>query len=601
MANTGFLDISDLSFNGIKTNIKSFMQAKTEFKDYDFEGSNLSSLLDVLSYNTYMNAFYLNMIGSEMFIDSSQMRNSIVSHAKELNYLPRSRTSARALVTFSANPGTDQPDLIVIPEGYPVRATVDNVKMDFTTDESVVLYNSGGQYVSDQVYIYEGKIVTEFFNVSTDMRYCLQSTFIDTNSIKVTVIQSSQNSSNTGYQRAENLYGLTSSTEVYFVQGYKDNQYEIVFGDGISGKKLTNGNIVKVQYRSTHGEQGNKASSFTPSTKIYGLYPVTVTTVLSAADGSERETNNSIKFNAPRHYAAQNRAVTKDDYTILIKERYPEIMTVNVYGGEDSDPPQYGKVILNLIPYGRFPTVSNQLKNDIIAYLKGKNFTVEPIIEEPDYLYVDVNTHVSYNPSLTIKSMQTLKAEIKQSITNYAVEYLNEFGADLRKSKLMTMIDQSDTSIVSNDTTLSMVYKTTPVKGTESHLNINFSNKILRNGTTKYTDEDVEVFKSSSFTYYDIGTETYKTVIITDDNTGNLRMYYTKPNPKGGIDLKVVVDSNIGTIDYNTGKVDLYINPYDYDGYVYFYATPKNSDVVVQQNKYIKFNTVTVTTTEYAQ
>ena len=206
MANTGFLDVSELSFDGIKNNLKTFMKSKTQFKDYDFEGSNLNSLLDVLSYNTYMNAFYLNMIGSEMFLDSSQLRNSIVSHAKELNYIPRSRTSARAKVTFAINTGGDIPINVVIPENYTIRTIIDGINMDFTTDESITVNRSDVGYVSDSVYVYEGKIVYEFFTVDGTVRYSLDSSNIDTNSIRVTVINSASDTSNTIYTKADTLY-----------------------------------------------------------------------------------------------------------------------------------------------------------------------------------------------------------------------------------------------------------------------------------------------------------------------------------------------------------------------------------------------------------
>jgi len=307
MANTGFLDVSELSFDGIKNNLKTFMKSKTQFKDYDFEGSNLNSLLDVLSYNTYMNAFYLNMIGSEMFLDSSQLRNSVVSHAKELNYTPRSRTSARAKVTFAINTGGDVPDNVVIPENYTLRSVVDGINMDFTTNENITINRTDVGYVSDPVYVYEGKIVQEFFNVDGTARYTLSSSNIDTNSIRVTVINSSSDSSNSIYTKADTLYGLTSNSEVYFIQGYNNDQYEIVFGDGISGKLLANGNIVKVKYRSTNGILGNKVVNFSTSGKVgdSSTYSVTATTNISSADGSERETIESMKLNAPRHFAAQ--------------------------------------------------------------------------------------------------------------------------------------------------------------------------------------------------------------------------------------------------------------------------------------------------------
>jgi len=424
MANTGFLSVSDASFDGIKNNLKTFMKSKTEFQDYDFEGSNLNAMIDVLSYNTYMNCFYLNMIGSEMFLDTVQMKDSAVSHAKELNYFPRSRTSAKALVTFTINTGAETPASVVIPENYMLRAKSDQTYLDFTTDEDIIVYNVNGVYSSGPVYIYEGKIVTEYFTVDTGAKFILQSENIDTNSLKVTVIKSDIDSSNSIFTYSDTILGIDSESEVYFIQGYKENQYEIIFGDGITGKKLTNGNIVKVKYRSTNAELGNRISNFSITQKLENIYNVTVSTNAIAVDGSEREDTESIKFYAPRHFTTQNRTVTKDDYINMIRNQFPQIKTVGVYGGEDAVPPQYGKVIITPIPYGTVPFVSSQLKKAIISYLSTKTLTTEPLIYDPEYLYLKIVTNVSFNPSLTTKSSTQLISDITQKIREYDTLYL---------------------------------------------------------------------------------------------------------------------------------------------------------------------------------
>lgn len=583
MANTGFLSVSDLSFDNIKANLKTFLKNKTEFKDYDFEGSNLSSLLDVLSYNTYMNAFYLNMIGSESFLDSSQMKSSIVSHAKELNYLPRSRTSARALVTFTVETGIDTPNYVVVPENYTVRAVVDNVNMDFTTDEPIVITANNGVYSSPQVYVYEGKIVTEYFTKDSNTKFILNSENVDTNSIKVTVIKSSIDSSNTAYTKADNLYGLSPISEVYFVQGYGENQYEIVFGDGILGKALTNGNIVKIKYRSTNGELGNKASAFDASTKVDNLYPVTVTTNVAAVDGSERETAESIKFNSPRHFASQNRAVTKEDYVNLIRLNYPQIKTVNVYGGEDADPPQFGKVIISMIPYGNQPLVSTELKNNIINFLSTKNITTGPVIKDPEYMYVEIVSDVRYNPTLTSKSTTQIKAEIVSKINDFASTYLTEFGNDFRKSKLISYIDSADSSIISNQTAIRAVYRIVPTKNASTRINFSFSNPLYRPYKVKYIENEAETVKSDVFSYYKDGL--LYSAYMSDDGIGNLRIYYITADSK-----QVILEENIGTVDYDTGELLFYLNAYDYNNYINIYAKTQNDDIIVQESKYLQID-----------
>ena len=601
MANTGFLDVSELSFDGIKNNLKTFMKSKTQFKDYDFEGSNLNSLLDVLSYNTYMNAFYLNMIGSEMFLDSSQLRNSVVSHAKELNYTPRSRTSARAKVTFAINTGGDVPDNVVIPENYTLRSVVDGINMDFTTNENITINRTDVGYVSDPVYVYEGKIVQEFFNVDGTARYTLSSSNIDTNSIRVTVINSSSDSSNSIYTKADTLYGLTSNSEVYFIQGYNNDQYEIVFGDGISGKLLANGNIVKVKYRSTNGILGNKVVNFSTSGKVgdSSTYSVTATTNISSADGSERETIESMKLNAPRHFAAQNRAVTKEDYTTLIIEKYPQIKTVNVYGGENAIPPQYGRVIISMIPYGDFPVVSAELKTEIVAYLKTKSITTEPVIKDPEYMYIEIQSIVSYNPSLTTKSTQQLKSDVLNQIKSYEATYLNDFGNDLRKSKLSSMIDSADASIVSNQTTLRAIYTIVPTKGIKQRIAFSFSNPLARPLRAPYIINETEAVRSTSFDYFKDGvyynaSTSQGQVTLSDDGNGFIRLYYTERREDSITKIVTIVqqilESNIGTVNYDTGEVSFDINPYDYDANIKIFGKVINDDIVVQESKYLKID-----------
>ena len=582
MANTGFLSVSDASFDGIKNNLKNFMKSKTEFQDYDFEGSNLNAMMDVLSYNTYINSFYLNMIGSEMFLDTVQMKDSAVSHAKELNYFPRSRTSAKALVTFTINTGAETPSSVVIPENYMVRAKSDQTYLDFTTDEDIIVYNVNGLYSTGPVYIYEGKIVTEYFTVETGKKFILQSENIDTNSLKVTVIKSEIDSSNTVYAYSDTILGIDGNSEVFFIQGYKENQYEIVFGDGITGKKLTNGNIVKVKYRSTNAELGNRVSNFSITQKIEGRYDVFVSTNAIAVDGSEREDTESIKFYAPRHFTTQNRTVTKDDYINIIRNQFPQIKTVGVYGGEDAVPPQYGKVIITPIPYGTVPFVSSQLKRAIVSFLSTKTLTTEPLIYDPEYLYLKIVSNVSFNPSLTSKSSTQLISDITNKIKEYDNLYLTEFGNDFRKSKLMAMIDSTDQAIVSNDTAVRMVYKITPVKGISQRYEFSFSNALYRPVQYEYKPLEQEVFQSSTFTYIK-NNVAYTNALIVDDGIGNLNLVYTSNG------IRIILEKNIGTIVYRTGNVKLDINPYDYTELAFF-ARPNASDINVNESKFLRID-----------
>jgi len=594
MANTGFLSVSDLSFDGIKSNLKTFVQSKTQFKDYDFEGSNLNALLDILSYNTYMNSYYLNMVGSEMFLDSAQMRPSIISHAKELNYVPRSATSARAQVTFTVNTGGNLPPFVIVPKGYIVRTSVDNISLDFSTTEDTIILNNNGVYTSSPVNVYEGKQASEYFNVvnTGTNSFVLSSETLDTNSIEVHVINSSLDSTSTQFTKVNTLYGLTSESKIFFVSGYGSYQYLIQFGDGILGKALTAGNIVKVTYRSTNGSVGNKAYSFSPTNKINGLYAVTVSTNIIAVDGSDIESNESIKYNAPRHFATQDRAVTKQDYVNLITENYPEIKTINVYGGEEADPPLYGSVIISAIPYGTAPLLSTEIKNDIITFLKEKNITITPVIVDPEYLYVEIVSAVQFDPTQTLNSVQFIQSQVINQIQMYQTLYLSNFGSDLRKSKLTSMIDQADSSIVSNQTTLRLLYVTTPVKGVSQTNSFSFNNPLNRTNLISYKDSESEIVQTNFFTYYDETLGVFYQAKITDDGVGNLRMYFLSNDSK-----KIILNSNIGTVDYSTGTLNYTIYPWDYSGSINFYASTLNDDIYTSKNKYltIDFNNLLIT------
>ena len=585
MADNGFLSVSELSFDGIKSNLKEFLKEKSLYKDYDFEGSNLSALLDIMAYNTYMNSYYLNMVGSEMFLDSSQLKSSAISHAKELNYLPRSRTSPKALVTFTIDTGGAAPSTVVIPENYTLRATVDNINMDFTTNEDIIIYPIDGVYQSDPVYVYEGKVVYDYFTVNVNdgiVSFPLSSENVDTDSIKVTVINSSTNSANSDFLVADNIFNLNSNSNIFFVQGYRDNQYEIVFGDGVSGKELTNGNIVKVKYRSTNGELGNRVSTFSTTSKI-GTYNVNVITNNVAADGSEREDINSIKFYAPRHYTSQNRAVTKEDWVTLIRRKYPQIKTVSVYGGEEATPPQYGKAIITMIPNGSVPIVSSSLKTDIINYLKTKTITTEPIIKDPEYLFVEVTASVNYNVNITTKSTQQIKTDVITAIQSYDNLYLTEFGSDLRRSKLIGMIDNADPSIISNDVAIRAIYKIAPIRTVSNRFEFSFSNPLYRPVLYTYAPGEVETIRSSDFTYTKDNIQ--YTARMSDDGNGNLRIYYVSSGS-----LVNILESNIGTVNYTTGELFFDITVENYVSTIDIFAKTNVSDIVVLETKFLKID-----------
>lgn len=584
MANN-FLNATDLDFTTIKSSLKTYLSGQSQFADYDFEGSNMSVLLDILAYNTYLNNFYLNMVGSEMFLDTAQLRESIVSHAKELNYVPRSKTSARAVVNIRVVP-TDSPSFIVIPKFYKTTTTIDNTNYTFTTDSDIIVYPTTNGYFAANVSIYEGSIVTEYFTASNTTFYRLQSENIDTNSIDVTVINSAVDSSNSVWTRAENLFGLNSTSNVYFLQGYSANKYELMFGNDVTGRALVNGNIVKVRYRDTVGDLGNGAYSFSRGPSIQGYSNVSISTVSAAAEGSDREANSSIKFNSTRSFTTQERAVTALDYANLTKAKFPQVQAVIAFGGEDLSPPQYGKVGVSVKPYGSAGLITNSLKSEITNYLSTKSITTQAVYIDPEYFYVKIDTNVNYNTSATSNSPAQISALVRNAILNFTSSSLLDFGDDLRYSKLVKTIDESDASIVSNVTELQIIKRWSPTVGATSSLSFNFNNELYHEASLYELPQGHErSLYSGSLTYTHTDGNDYD-AFIADDGLGAIYVYTNQQTSSGIVSTKL--GTSIGSVNYYTGEVSLAVNIKSFNGsYISLYGRLKGKDVFSVQNKFI--------------
>ena len=583
-SNTGFLSTSELDFDSIKTNLKTYLKAQDQFADYNFDGSNMSVLLDVLSYNTYLNAHYLNQVGSEMFLDTAQLKESVVSHAKELNYVPRSRTSSKAYVDITIVP-TGSPTTITIPKYYKMTTFVDGTTYTFSTNEEILVSPESGIYTAANVAIYEGNIVTEYFYVTNTSPYILKSQNIDTNSIEVTVIVSNTNTSNSVWHKSESLYGLNNYSNNYFIQGYAANQYEIVFGDGTLGRKPTDGNVVKVVYRDTLGDGGNGSYIFR-KTNFDGYTNITITTNIVAAEGSERESIESIKYNAPRYFTTQERGVTATDFITLTKAKYPQLQAVSAYGGEELSPPQYGKVAISVKPYGTTGKISDSLKREIISYLSLKSLTTEPIIIDPEFLYVSVVSKVYFNINNTTNTTGQITTNIKQNIIDFGTNNLVNFGDDLRYSKMLAVIDSADESIKGNDTDVFIIKRWSPVAQIPQTLIFSYDNE-LHNEEVLYelpNGHELTV-RSSTFTYLHTDGNTYD-CYIGDNGLGALHVYTNQLI--NGIVTRKILNSNIGTVDVYTGAVSFTVTVNSYIGsYISIYGTTKDRDLSANKNKFL--------------
>lgn len=584
MAN-GFLTTSELDLQNYKSSLKTFLSQQDQFKDYDFEGSNMSVLLDLLAYNTYMNGVYLNLVGSEMFLDTAQLRESIVSHAKELNYTPRSRTSPIAYVDLTITP-TDAPDSITIPKYYEINGrTEDNTTYFFTTDEAIVIRANNGVYKAANVAVYEGNIVKEVFIANASARYILQSANVDVQSINVTVKESNTATVETKWNRETFLFGLDNADEVYFVQGAEDHLFEVVFGNGDIGKALVDGNLVTIAYRETNGLDANGVEIFTAPNAIQGYTNISVATVAPASQGAEHETDDEIKFNAPRYFPTQNRAVTVEDYIALTKQAFPSLEVVTAYGGEDTEPKQYGKVIVAAKPFGgtKLPT---PLKNQMYNFLKERSsISIDPVIVDPEYFFAEVVTEVLYNINLTTRSARDIQALVEETILQWGGNNLAKFGSDLRYSKLVKAIDDSEAAVISNNTELRLVKHIEVDIGIPFRISFSFENELKKEVSTtrKIYEDTTSTIETSLFTY-NLNDVDYLAK-IKDDTQGNLMIVSTI---NGVVQL---LKDKVGTVDYATGTIaigELIYEDVGIQGSLEIYGKTKKLDLETNANKILQ-------------
>ena len=587
MANTT-IDLVGLDFNSLKNNLKSFLKNNTQFKDIDYEGSNINVLLDVLAYNTYLNGFYTNMVASEMFLDSAQLRDSVISHAKELNYVPRSFNSSKAEITVDITPSSTVTS-IVVPQYTSFTSRVGSNTYTFTTSEAQVITTGSGGVYSIDLEVYEGLPTTESFIVnSTDakQRFVISNPTIDISSIGITVYEDGGQTV-VPYTKADNLSGITNVSLVYFVQGAENQQYEIVFGDGVFGKVPKDGSTVVVKYRATSGELSNGADAFVVDGAIDGHTNIAVTTILSASGGAISESIQSVRFNAPRSFQAQDRAVTVGDYETLLTNKFSDIQSISVYGGEEIIPPQYGKVFISVDVFNA-DGASEGRKKVFQDYLRDKTpLTISVVFVDPAFLYVKVDTNVEFDINTTSKSSTDIGMQVLAAISQYSLDELEDFKKTLYASVLTRQIDAADTSIINNDTTLRIVARITPPTNTDYSFVVETHNALqqevgisLNNSETHYG----HVLTSSTFTYGN------STCILVDDALGNVYVAAQQG-------LYVAPFVNVGTINYTTGKLQIqYLNISAYSGnYLELFFTPKSKNIQGNKSVMLAIDPVDIT------
>jgi len=547
MAADNNLKVDELNFDAIKANLKSYLSAQDQFKDYNFEGSGLSVLLDLLAYNTYYNAFYLNMVASESFLATAQKRNSVVNLAKSLNYTPRSVTGATISGTLAVTP-TGSPASLVIPQYTEFKGVVDGVSYNFLTTQSYTVYSVEDYEIA--ATLVEGKLISRRYVVSGDIeqRFLIPNTNCDTSTITVRVLNSATDSTTRTFTKPDNIVEVTNISQVFFLEEVENGQFEIKFGDGNFGVALGTGNIVIIDYIVSSGTAGNNLLNLSYSDSISGVTTIAFTATDASAGGNDRESVSAIKFNAPKAYEAQNRAVTVEDYTALMLQQ-ATVDSVAVWGGEDNDPPAYGKVFIAVKPVTGSVLTATEKDNLIRGVINPKKIlTVTTEIVDPEYIYLLVNSEVKYDSKKTILSPSAIKALVNGVITQYNADDISAFSKYFRFSKLSRLIDMAERSILNNDMFIRMRKEVDVQLGVPTRYEINFSNYINDSTRGRPASQPYGVgnqITSNSFTF--AGFENCR----LEENDGIIRIYRETRSGNVGVSI------NAGTVDYATGKIIL--------------------------------------------
>jgi hypothetical protein len=542
------LEVSDFDFDAVKANLKTFLQSQSEFQDYNFEGSGFAILLDVLAYNTHYLGFNANMLANEMYLDSADIRKNIVSIAKMLNYTPSSVRSPVASIDIEVNDATGS--TLTLPKGSVFTTKVNGVSYQYVTNENYVITPVSGVYNFSNVEIYEGTLVTYRYTVDVndpDQKFIIQSNNADTTTLKVSVQNSSTDTTTNIYSLVGGYNNVTDISKVYFLQETDEGKFEIYFGDNNVGKKLEEGNIVTMEYIVTNRDESNGASTFSIATTIGGFSDISVITNSVSQGGSAAESKESIRFNAPLSYAAQNRAVTTVDYETLVKSIYPNAQSVSAWGGEDDESPAYGTIKI-AIKAASGSTLTTATKQNIIQSLKPYNVaSVRPVIVDPETTSILLTSYVKYDSRLTTKTSDTLKSNIIDNISTYNDNTLQKFDGIFRYSKLLRLIDDTDTSIVSNITTVKIRKNFKPTLNQSTRYDIYFRNK-LYNPVDGYNAVAGGILQSTGFK---ISGDTTNIYFLDDDGEGNVRRYRFS----GGVRSYATIFQ--GSINYTTGQITL--------------------------------------------
>jgi hypothetical protein len=597
------LSVTEFDFDEVKNNLKVFMRNQSEFKDYDFEGSGLSALLDVLAYNTHYLGFNANMLANEMFLDSAQLRSSVVSHAKTLGYTTRSSTAAKAVVDVFLNTTNTS---ATMPAGTVFTSSVGDTSYQFVTTQSVTAFNSGSFVQFNNVTIAEGSFVATRYTVDTqnvEQRFVINDDRADTTTLTIKVQNSATDTGSATYTRATDIAGLTSTSNVYFLQEVEDGKFEVYFGDGILGNAVEDGNIIIMNYVVTNKGAANGASAFSSSAAIDTVNSVNVRTVSSSAGGSEPESIESVKYNAPLDYASQGRCVTTEDYKTYVRQLFANTQAVSVWGGENgsfnsvtgvSDIAEYGKVFISVkstTGLNLNKIQKSQLVNSLSPYTVA---SITPVVVDPESLYIILNCNFKYDSNATTSSKESLETLVSNTISTYNTNYLKVFNSVFRHSQFTSLVDNTDNSILSNITTVSLGSFYTPNTSGSFSFTIQFGNPLF-NPHSGHNAAGGGIIASTGFYIQDNTNEMF----FDDDGAGNLRIYYLVSG------VRTYHSEVAGTVNYATGLIS--VNPVyitsvsnvdnNVSTAIRLTASPASTDIVGKRNQIIEIDILNTTIT----
>jgi len=585
-----FTQYTNLDFDQIKLSIKNYLRANGKFTDFDFEGSNLSVLIDILAYNTYINSYNANMVANESFLETSTLRENVVSLARNIGYVPRSRRSARATIDFSVNLGTDTNAVsLTLKAGLVATGSSKNSSVTFCIPQDIIVPVNNGIAFFDNVEIYEGTYVTTNFTVNLDQKdqkFILPNPFVDTSTLRVKVSLDKNTTSYREYFQVSNIFSTTSSSEIYYLYEISDEKYELVFGDGKFGRKLLNNNEIECTYIVSGGSKGNgiQQFSFIGVLKDNEDSPVTsvipsITTISKAENGDFIESIESIKKFAPKVYASQYRAVTTQDYEAILSEIFPNTESVTAFGGEDLDPPQYGKVFITLKPRNGF-YLSNFVKKELKEKLKSYSVAgVSPEIIDLKFLFVEVLSTVYYNQTVGSDTI-VIEDKVIRSLRKYANNSdINKFGGRIKYSKVVSLIDSADKAITSNITKLLMYRQLQVALQLEADYELCFGNAF-------HVYKNSHNIRSTGFKIAGVTGTLYFADKKTNETQGTLFIFKLRDN------VPVIVDSNIGKVNYKTGEI--LINTIQITsttksgGIIEIEAVPESYDIIGLKELYLR-------------